>query len=104
MPTTVAVQINLQYILIWALVGLVAGLLASRVMLGHGMGLIADIVVGILGAVIGNVAASSLGVQVSVANHPLVSQILIAVFGALILLLVLRLLGMGRRGRRRPVL
>ena len=40
-------------IIIWCLVGLVAGFLASHVALGHGLGLLGDIVVGIVGAFIG---------------------------------------------------
>ena len=44
------VVLNVDNILLWCLVGLVAGFLASHVALGHGLGLIWDIVVGIIGA------------------------------------------------------
>src|SRR5256885_52291 len=47
--------LDLDTILIWALVGLVAGFLASHVALGHGLGLLGDIAVGIIGAFIGGV-------------------------------------------------
>ena len=40
------INLDLDTILIWCLVGLVAGFLASRVALGHGLGLFGDIVVG----------------------------------------------------------
>ncbi len=42
--------LDLDTILIWALVGLVAGFLASHIALGHGLGLLGDIIVGIIGA------------------------------------------------------
>src|SRR5258708_23127533 len=45
--------LDLHTILIWALVGLVAGFLASHIALGHGLGLLGDIIVGIIGAFIG---------------------------------------------------
>src|SRR6266508_385083 len=91
-------QFDLQTVLVWALVGLVAGFLASRVMLGHGMGPIMDIAVGILGALLGGFLASRFGVQVSVTGPAIISQIIIAFAGALILLMLLRLVGV--RGDR----
>jgi uncharacterized membrane protein YeaQ/YmgE (transglycosylase-associated protein family) len=94
-----SVHIDLYTILIWIFVGLVAGLIASRLMLGHGLGFAADIIVGILGALLGGFLAGTLGIQVVVPGHPVVTQILIALFGALILLLILRVLGLGRRRR-----
>ena len=54
-------------------------------------------IIGILGAILGNVLAGFFGISVSVAGIPILSQIVIALFGALVLLLVLRLLGVGRR-------
>jgi uncharacterized membrane protein YeaQ/YmgE (transglycosylase-associated protein family) len=47
-------------ILSWLVVGLIAGFLASRVMRGGGYGLIGDIVVGVIGALIGGFLASTL--------------------------------------------
>ena len=92
-------QFDLQTVLVWALVGLVAGFLASRVMLGHGMGPIMDIAVGILGALLGGFLASRFGVQVSVTGPAIISQIIIAFAGALILLMLLRLVGATGRAR-----
>jgi len=51
-------NLDLDTILIWCLVGLVAGFLASRVALGHGLGLFGDIIVGIIGAFIGGFLAN----------------------------------------------
>lgn len=86
-------------LLILLLVGLVAGFLASH-FTGRGLGLIGDIVVGILGAFLGTFLASHLGIAVT----GLAGMILVAFIGAVILLIVLRAIagGMGRgRGRRK---
>jgi uncharacterized membrane protein YeaQ/YmgE (transglycosylase-associated protein family) len=94
------VQVDVQSLLVWVVVGLVAGFLAGRVILGRGLGLAADVVVGILGAVLGGFLASWLGIQVLVPGHPLIGAVLIAFLGAVVLLLVLRLFGLGRRRPR----
>jgi uncharacterized membrane protein YeaQ/YmgE (transglycosylase-associated protein family) len=100
MPENVTLSFSLYDLLVWVLVGLVAGFLASRAMLGHGSGLVGDVVIGIIGAFLGNLLAELLQVQVVVAGHPIISRIIVAFFGAVILLLVARLF----RGRRRAVL
>ncbi len=51
------IRLDVDTILIWILVGLVAGALASRVALGHGLGLLGDLVAGVLGAFIGGILA-----------------------------------------------
>jgi uncharacterized membrane protein YeaQ/YmgE (transglycosylase-associated protein family) len=96
----VTVAFDPSAIVIWAFIGLVAGFLASKVMMGHGMGLFADIAVGIVGALAGGLLAGALGVSFTVPGHPIVSEIVIAFLGAIVLLLILRLLGLGRRGWR----
>lgn len=102
MPTQLTLQLSVHDLLIWLLVGLVAGLVASRVMLGGGLGLIGDCIVGILGAVVGWFLAVWLGIDILIAGHPTVSKVVMAFIGAVVLLLVLRLLG-PRRYRRRQV-
>ena len=97
MPETINFSISWHDLLVWIIVGLVAGLIAGRAILGPGLGIFAALVIGILGAILGNVIAGFFGISVSVAGIPLLSQIIIALFGALILLLILRLLGVGRR-------
>jgi uncharacterized membrane protein YeaQ/YmgE (transglycosylase-associated protein family) len=94
-PTTIT--LDLSAILVWALIGLVAGFLASKVMLGHGMGLMADIAVGIVGALAAGFLAGYFGITLSVPGHPIISEIIIAFIGAILLLLILRLFGLGRR-------
>ena len=52
---------ELGSIVVWIIVGLIAGFLASKVVSGHGMGVIWDIVVGILGAFVGGWIAGLMG-------------------------------------------
>jgi uncharacterized membrane protein YeaQ/YmgE (transglycosylase-associated protein family) len=77
-----------ETLLIWLLVGAVAGWLAGTVVSGGGFGLIGDIIVGIIGAFIGGWLLPRLGVSVGVG---LVGLIASAAIGAVVLLLVLRL-------------
>lgn len=99
MIATLSFTIDPQSILIWALVGLVAGFLASKLIARRGKGLMGDIVVGIIGAIIGGFLAGYTGITLSVPNQPIISEIIVAFVGAVILLAVLRIVGAGRRGR-----
>ena len=84
-------------ILAWIVVGLIAGWLAGRVMREGGYGLIGDIIVGVVGGLLGGWLASSvlhIGAAVSGIN---IESILVAFVGAVILLVLLRLLSGGRR-------
>lgn len=97
-----AITLDLDTILIWALVGLVAGFLASHLALGHGLGLFGDIVIGIIGAFIGGfVLLGLLHISIGVAGHPILTQMIMAFIGAALLLLIVRLVGGGRSGYRR---
>jgi uncharacterized membrane protein YeaQ/YmgE (transglycosylase-associated protein family) len=79
-------------IIVVLLVGLVAGFLASRVMTGRGMGLIWDIVVGVLGALLGGWLAGLIGIAVG----SLLAEVIVAFIGACILIFVFRgLVGRG---------
>jgi uncharacterized membrane protein YeaQ/YmgE (transglycosylase-associated protein family) len=84
-------------ILAWIVVGLVAGWLASQVMRGGGYGLIGDIIVGIVGAVIGGFLAATFLNMPGAVNGINVTSILVAFVGAVILLAVLRAISPGRR-------
>ena len=96
------ITLDLDTILIWALVGFVAGFLASHLALGHGLGLFGDIIVGVIGALIGGfVLAGIFHFTVGIAGHPILSQMIMAFIGAAILLLLVRLLSGGRAGYRR---
>ncbi len=93
------INFDLGTILVWLLVGLVAGFLASRVALGHGLGLFGDIIVGILGAILGGFLAGVFHIYVQIVGHPIISEMIVAFVGAVILLLIVRLFsgGVGRR-------
>jgi uncharacterized membrane protein YeaQ/YmgE (transglycosylase-associated protein family) len=80
---------SLETILIWVLVGAIAGWLAGLVVRGFGFGLIGNIVVGILGAVLGGWLFGAVGF----AFFPgILNTILTAFLGAVILLLIIRVL------------
>ena len=83
-------------ILLWLIVGLVAGVLASLVMGGTGYGIIGDIIIGIVGAFLGGWLFAQLGVHTPFSGLP--GTIFVAFIGAVVLLFILRLL---RRGTTR---
>src|SRR6266513_4286256 len=96
------VNLDFDTILIWLLVGLVAGFFASHIALGHGLGIVGDVVVGIIGAFLGGFLANAFHWAIVVAGHPIISAMVMAFLGAVILLLIVRIVGMGRGARRRP--
>src|ERR1700759_882605 len=77
-------------IIAWIIIGIIAGWITGKLMKGSGFGAIMDMVVGLVGALIGGFISSHLGFG-GVGEHGLVVSILIAVLGAVILTLLLRL-------------
>lgn len=77
-----------EMLLIWLIVGAVAGWLAGMIVKGGGFGLVGDIVVGIIGAFIGGWLFGQMGVSVGAG---LVGAIVTATIGAVVLLAVLRM-------------
>ncbi|MET0408453.1 MAG: GlsB/YeaQ/YmgE family stress response membrane protein [Hyphomicrobium sp.] len=75
-------------LIIWLLIGAVAGWLAGQVMGGGGFGLVGDIVVGIIGAFIAGWLFPYLGLRL---GGGILGEIIAAAIGAIILLFVLRL-------------
>jgi uncharacterized membrane protein YeaQ/YmgE (transglycosylase-associated protein family) len=90
------IHLSIDQVLVWILVGLVAGALAGRVALGHDLGLLGDIVAGVLGAFLGGVLAEIFKINFSISGHPIISEMVIAFVGAVILLFILRIFGFGR--------
>ncbi len=78
----------------WLIVALLAGAIAGRLVRGRGYGCLVDIVVGILGAVIGGFLVG-LVLPVSQA-YGFIGSLLVAILGAVVLLGVLRLLSASR--------
>jgi uncharacterized membrane protein YeaQ/YmgE (transglycosylase-associated protein family) len=74
-------------LLVFIIVGAIAGFLAGKVVTGHGLGLIWDIVVGIVGAFLGGWLAGLVGIGVS----SLLALAIVAFIGAVILLALFRL-------------
>jgi uncharacterized membrane protein YeaQ/YmgE (transglycosylase-associated protein family) len=86
-------------IILWVVLGLIAGWLASMIMGRGGYGVIGDIIVGLIGAVIGGWLAAALGLGGLNANDPISwGSLIIAVLGAIILIAILRLIS-GSRSR-----
>jgi uncharacterized membrane protein YeaQ/YmgE (transglycosylase-associated protein family) len=83
-------------ILVWIVVGAIAGFAASKVV-GKGLGLVWDIVVGIVGAFLGGWLAGLFGISISTGTLTL-GGVVAAFVGAVILLLALRAVS-GRRLR-----
>lgn len=75
-------------IIIWLIIGGVAGWLAGLVVRGGGYGIIGDIVVGIIGSVIFGWLFGALGLGL---GSGIIGSIIAAAIGAVILILVLRL-------------
>jgi uncharacterized membrane protein YeaQ/YmgE (transglycosylase-associated protein family) len=98
------VHLSNQSLLIILVVGLVAGWFAGKIVRGAGFGLIGDLIIGIIGAFIGHWLLPRIGIHLGTG---IVSAIINATVGAVLLLAALRLLGGGGRfggvgwGRRR---
>jgi uncharacterized membrane protein YeaQ/YmgE (transglycosylase-associated protein family) len=72
----------------WIVVGLIAGWAAGRIMKGGGYGVVADILLGIVGGVVGGWVVGFLGFG----GHGLIGTILVAILGAVILIWITRLI------------
>jgi uncharacterized membrane protein YeaQ/YmgE (transglycosylase-associated protein family) len=83
-------------LIIWLVIGLLAGFVASRVMGAGGYGLVGDIIVGLVGAFIGGLLANLL---IPDANFGLIGSIIVAIIGACILIAILRAVSGGRSRR-----
>ena len=77
-----------ESIIVWLIVGAIAGWLAGMVVKGGGFGLIGDIIVGIIGAVIAGWLLPYLNINI---GGGIIAAIIDAFIGAVILLIILRL-------------
>lgn len=74
---------------VWTIViGIIAGWLAGVIVKGRGLGWVVDLIVGILGAFIGGFVAGLIGL----AAYGLIARLAVAVGGAVILLLLVRVI------------
>ncbi|HUB28070.1 MAG TPA: GlsB/YeaQ/YmgE family stress response membrane protein [Terracidiphilus sp.] len=83
-----------MHFLWWILVGLVAGWLTGKVMKGGGFGFFVDIILGIVGALVGGFIAKAIGFS---PQGGLIYTILVATCGAILVVFVFRLIT-GKRG------
>jgi uncharacterized membrane protein YeaQ/YmgE (transglycosylase-associated protein family) len=79
---------SIESIIIFLIVGAIAGWLAGLVVKGRGFGLVGDIVIGIIGALIAGWLLPRLGIYIGAG---IIGQIIEAFIGAVILLIILRL-------------
>jgi uncharacterized membrane protein YeaQ/YmgE (transglycosylase-associated protein family) len=77
-----------ETLIIWLIIGGVAGWLAGLIVKGYGFGIIGNIVVGIVGAFIGGWVFGRLGIATGLG---ILGEIIAATVGAVILLLLIRL-------------
>jgi uncharacterized membrane protein YeaQ/YmgE (transglycosylase-associated protein family) len=83
-----------MFVLWWILVGLVAGWLTGKLMKGGGYGFVVDVILGIVGAIVGGFIAKAIGISPS---GGLIYTILIALGGAVLVVFLVRLIT-GKKG------
>jgi len=76
-----------MHILWWIVVGLIAGWLTGKIMKGTGYGVIGDIVLGVVGALIGGFSMRQLGFA---GQGGMIYTIVVAVGGAIVLTAIVR--------------
>ena len=87
-----------ESLLIIVVVGVVAGWLAGQIVQGTGFGLVGDLIIGVAGAFVGGWLLPQLGIHLGSGT---ISAIIDATIGALILLLIMRLVRGGNGWRAR---
>jgi uncharacterized membrane protein YeaQ/YmgE (transglycosylase-associated protein family) len=80
---------GIESIIVWLIVGAIAGWLAGLIVTGYGFGLIGNIVVGIVGAFIAGWLLPRLGIVI---GSGFIAAIINAVIGAVILLVIIGLI------------
>ncbi|WP_109486385.1 GlsB/YeaQ/YmgE family stress response membrane protein [Occallatibacter savannae] len=75
----------------WIIIGVIAGWLTGKLMKGSGFGFFMDMIVGLVGALVGGFLSSHMGMG-GVGEHGLIISIVIAVIGAVLLTVILRLI------------
>ena len=77
-------------LLLFLAIGLVAGWLAGVLVKGSGFGLVGDLIVGILGAILGGWLFGRLGFSLGLGG--LADSLIVATLGAVLLLFLIRLI------------
>jgi uncharacterized membrane protein YeaQ/YmgE (transglycosylase-associated protein family) len=82
-------NVDAQKLIIWAIIGIVAGWLAS-VVIGGGGGLLRYLITGLIGAFVGGFVFQMAGWKLNLGNEWL-DQIVIAAIGAIIVVILARI-------------
>jgi uncharacterized membrane protein YeaQ/YmgE (transglycosylase-associated protein family) len=82
-------NLDAQKLIIWAIIGIVAGWLAS-VVVGGGGGLVRYLITGLIGAIVGGFVFQAAGWKLNLGNDWL-EQILVAFIGAIIVVILARM-------------
>lgn len=88
-------EITLTSLVIWALIGLIAGWLAGELTRGRGFGVVGNIIIGIVGAILGGILLGFLGID----PGGFVGEVIQALIGALVLIALLSAVGGTRLAR-----
>jgi uncharacterized membrane protein YeaQ/YmgE (transglycosylase-associated protein family) len=96
MSTFAAIELHPGGVIAWLVVGVIAGCLAGLVVRGRGFGIVSDIVVGLIGAVVGGFLFGLL----YAGEYGFWATVGVAFLGACLLIVVARFLGLGRVWRR----
>ena len=75
-------------LILFLIIGVIAGWIAGRLMKGKGFGVIGNLIVGVIGALLGGFIFSILGISA----HGLIGSLVTAVIGAIILLWLVTLI------------
>ncbi|WP_072396065.1 GlsB/YeaQ/YmgE family stress response membrane protein [Hyphomicrobium sp. CS1GBMeth3] len=78
----------LEALIIWLIIGAIAGWLAGQIIAGGGFGLVGNIVLGIVGAVVAGWLLPRIGIYI---GGGILGDIINATIGALLVILILRL-------------
>lgn len=77
---------TIESVIVWLIIGAIAGWLAGLIVKGYGFGLVGNIVVGIVGAFIAGWLLPAIGIVI---GGGIIAAIINAVIGAVILLLII---------------
>jgi uncharacterized membrane protein YeaQ/YmgE (transglycosylase-associated protein family) len=87
-------RLSSESLLVILFVGLIAGWLAGKIVRGTGFGIVGDIIVGVAGAFVASWLFPRLGIHLGTG---LVREIIYSAIGAVLLLLIVRLIRTGGR-------
>lgn len=82
-------------VIAWIIIGVIAGWLTGKIMKGSGYGFFMDMIIGLIGAVVGGFIATHVGIAPP-GQQGMIVSIIIAIVGAVVLTWIVRLVSGGR--------